>query len=259
MSQFTALRQEVNLQTRTSRTQVEQTTQALEGLGQALKALENQQKSGPSALDEQLRPIVKTLLDAHDALSLAQRKVQKIHESLVMRPEPAMPQPPENPLPSALPPAPGVHLELPLWARMAGLEKTVQKSLAPLMEWVRRVTGWTPGEASSDFRSRLLVWANHHQDNVAEHYGEMQRFRQAIDSVLQGYSMSLQRLERALEKIGLVRFACEGEPFDAERMEVVEVVKDPSRSSSVVLEDVRAGYLWREKLFRVAQVRVARP
>jgi molecular chaperone GrpE (heat shock protein) len=41
-------------------------------------------------------------------------------------------------------------------------------------------------------------------------------------------------------------------------MEVVEVVTEPGRTGTEVLEIVRRGYLWNERLFRPAQVRVAR-
>jgi molecular chaperone GrpE len=80
-----------------------------------------------------------------------------------------------------------------------------------------------------------------------------------LDSLVVGYTMSLQRLDRALEQHGLEPIACVGLPFDPEIMEVVEVVKDESRSGSAVIEDVRPGYRYRGQLFRCAQVRVARP
>jgi molecular chaperone GrpE (heat shock protein) len=41
-------------------------------------------------------------------------------------------------------------------------------------------------------------------------------------------------------------------------MEVVEVVPDGGRAGQVV-EEVRRGYLWRGRVFRYAQVKVARP
>jgi molecular chaperone GrpE len=41
-------------------------------------------------------------------------------------------------------------------------------------------------------------------------------------------------------------------------MEVVEVVADADRPPGTVVEEVRVGYTWRGKVFRFAQVKVAR-
>src|ERR1035438_8581644 len=81
---FVALRQEVNLQTKASRGQLEQTGQALALLQKAFDALQDQQTKlqagDQQAQDESLRPLLKTLIDAHDALSLARREVQRLLE-----------------------------------------------------------------------------------------------------------------------------------------------------------------------------------
>jgi molecular chaperone GrpE len=68
----------------------------------------------------------------------------------------------------------------------------------------------------------------------------------------------LQRLERTLDQHGLEPIPAVGRPFDPERMEVVEVVHEPGRTASEVTDEVRRGYLWQGKVFRCAQVRVAR-
>src|SRR5437762_2398921 len=86
LSQFVALRHEVNLQTRASRAQQEQNSEALKGLGEALDLLRQQQEAHPGNdgedRDEQLRPLLKTLIDLHDSLSLAGREVQRVQEAL---------------------------------------------------------------------------------------------------------------------------------------------------------------------------------
>ena len=86
-----------------------------------------------------------------------------------------------------------------------------------------------------------------------------QRLQQVLDALLVGYRMSLQRLERALEQQGLEAISCVGRPFDPETMEVAEVVREEGRTSTEVLQEIRRGYRWRGRLFRYAQVRVARP
>src|SRR5207248_11403289 len=88
---------------------------------------------------------------------------------------------------------------------------------------------------------------------------ELRGLRTKLEAVLVGYQMSLQRLERALAQQGLEPIECVGRPFDPETMEVVEAVRDPSRDTTEVLEEVRRGYRWQGRVFRFAQVRVARP
>jgi molecular chaperone GrpE len=83
------------------------------------------------------------------------------------------------------------------------------------------------------------------------------RVREVLGSLLTGYTMSLQRLERTLQQHGLEPIPCAGQRFDPEQMEVVEVVADAGRAGQVV-EEVRRGYLWRGRVFRFAQVKVAR-
>src|SRR5262249_20497279 len=84
------------------------------------------------------------------------------------------------------------------------------------------------------------------------------RAEQLVASVIAGYTMSLQRVERALAQHGLEMIPCESRLFDPERMEVVEAVADSGRPPSEVIDVVRPGYLWRGRVFRYAQVRVAR-
>ncbi len=85
-----------------------------------------------------------------------------------------------------------------------------------------------------------------------------ERVRAMLASLATGYTMSLQRLDRALRQHGLEPMAVVGAPFDPERMEVLEAVADSGRKAGEVLDEVRRGYLWNGRVFRYAQVRVAR-
>jgi molecular chaperone GrpE len=219
LQHFSALRQEVNLQTKSSRSALEQNGQALALLQQSLAALERQ----PNEKDEALRPLLKTLLDAHDALSLAEREVQRLLDN-----------PPKAP-PPVIVPAPKIEIRLPFWARLFGLGDKIDEQIAPLRNW-RNEQPPPPG--------------------LDEHVAH---FRKIFDALLVGYRMSLQRIERAFAQFGLEAIACVGEPFDPEIMEVAEVVREEGRTSTEVLQEIRRGYRWQGKLFRYAQVRVAKP
>lgn len=217
VQQFTALRQEVNLQTKASRAQLEQNAQAQTLLQKSLDVIEEQPSE--DANDEALKPLLKTLIDAHDSLSLALREVQRLQANL---PADAAP---------GTPPTPEINLRLPYWTRWLGLDHSIRKQLA---RWQRKQMAPLPEDPTA-------------------------RYRQQLDALLVGYQMSLRRIERALVQHGLEPLASAGDPFDPETMEVAEVVREEGRAASVVLDVLRPGYRWRGKLFRYAQVRVARP
>jgi molecular chaperone GrpE len=177
--EFTALRHEVNLQTRASRTQLEQNAELLAELRQATEPDDD-----TDAEPEPDRPLMKALVEARDALGLAREQLERTLKT-----------PP--PLRSA-------------WSRCFG----------PVTD---------------------------------------DRQREALEAVAAGYAMSLSRLDRALEQHGFERIACAGLPFDPETMEAVEAVKESGRTRSEVLAEIRPGYLLEGRLYRAAQVRVARP
>ena len=76
---FTALRQEVNLQTRASRGQMEQNATALERLEKALAHLD---EDDDAETDDTVRPLLKALLDARDALALARNQLTRTLRTL---------------------------------------------------------------------------------------------------------------------------------------------------------------------------------
>ena len=177
--EFTALRHEVNLQTRASRTQLEQNAELLAELRQTIE-----NGAEEAAEPEPSRPLLKALVEARDALGLAR----------------------------------------------AQLDRTLKVEPPPRSAWAR--------------------WFGPVDDG---------RSREALEAVAAGYAMSLSRLDRALEQHGFERIACAGLPFDPETMEAVEAVKEPGRSVSEVLAEIRPGYRLDGRLYRAAQVRVARP
>ncbi len=245
LGQFLALRHEVNLQTRSVRSQQEQSGEVLRQLVGALDLLrQNQvQAAQAAAADaaEVVRPLLKTLVDLYDALALAAREVQRVQDAVLPLLEQLATTEPEAelPAPPTLPPAPAV----PSWARWLGVKGV-------------------DATAQTEFASRLL---DRYRQERQQHHEETKRVRSAAERIrltltglLTGYTMSLQRLDRALEQHGLEPIPSVGETFDPDFMEVLEGVSGTGQPSGEVIEEVRRGYLYKGRIFRFAQVRVAR-
>jgi molecular chaperone GrpE (heat shock protein) len=222
-AEFTALRHEVNLLTRAARSQQEQNAETLRQLGETVHALEEASEAADDADAETLRPLLKTLVDLYDVLALARREVQRV-EALVQ---------------SLLGPA--------------------LADDAPLIEPPARKRWWPWWSGHSAAAPAVVQVVNKYRQEQAERRRVAEQVQQFFASVVTGYTMSLQRIDRALQQHDLEPMICVGEPFDPECMEVVEVVNDPGRSGTEVLEEVRRGYRWHDRLFRCAQVRVSRP
>jgi molecular chaperone GrpE len=137
--------------------------------------------------------------------------------------------------------------------------RRVREAVLPALEAM--LSALAPAEAPR--RSLLARWFGAappadgaERARPAREAGE--RVRAMLASLAAGYTMSLQRLDRALRQHGLEPMAVVGAPFDPERMEVLEAVPESGRKAGEVLDEVRRGYLWNGRVFRYAQVRVAR-
>lgn len=224
-----ALRQEVNLQTKSSRAQQEQNAQVLGELGRALELAEKGQEASEEQqarvrLEDQ-RDLLKVLVDVRDSLSLAKREVSRVQGLL---PE-LLEQAKLAPAPAAVTPS-VVQTNAPWWRFW---------DRAPSVTTQPIISEPPPGPTAA-------VQA-------------ITRVMELLDSVVAGYSLGLQRLEGALQRSGLEPIVCVGEPFDPETMEVVGTVATSERPACEVIEEIRPGYLWEGRVFRYAQVTVARP
>jgi len=229
--------------------------------------------------------MVKALLDLSDNLALARREVQRAQDAFLPLLDevaklagPLNEPPPEPATPPDVPPgvlasseaAPSaMSIRVSLWARLFGLGR-VARALAAERQALtaERETLQAFHAALMDERDRLSslcrTLADSRQQILDREQGIQQRgeaarrIRDSLQAILTGYQMSLQRVQRALAQTGLEPFSCLGEIYDPERMEVMEVLAETGRPNGEVVEEVRGGYLWRGRLFRCAQVRVAR-
>ena len=230
IGQFTALRHEVNLQTKASRTAVEQNTETLKRLTQPEKP--------PADPDEAFRPLAKAIIDIADALTIAWKQVEKAKATLEpLLIELAEPDTVLAPEPRSEPKVETVPTEPPgFWARLFGVPNSPAFALqkrAPETVVARQNTASTSQEVAD-------------------------RLEPLLAGIADGYAMSLRRVERVLPQFNVTPIESLGQPFDPELMEVVEVVESDDENSGTVVEEVRRGYRWKEKMFRFAQVKVAR-
>jgi molecular chaperone GrpE len=219
LGQFLALRHEVNLQTKAVRSQQEQNAETLRQLSQAVEAVRQAQAAAEQAKPHLNDELVRPVL----------KTLVDIADALLVA-EREVRRVTEEILPDLdrLAPVSEPEPARPsFWARLFGRRQA------------------RPADAQREEQARQT------QENL-EHVQSM------LGSLLTGYTMSLQRVERALEQHELERILCVGGPFDPEQMEVVEVVANSGRDAGEVVEEVRRGYLWRGRVFRYAQVRVAR-
>jgi molecular chaperone GrpE len=238
VGQFTALRQEINLHTRAVRSQQEQNAetlrqnadvfQSLQQAQQQLAKLEEQARQ--QVLEENVRPMLKALVDVADSQLLAIRELTRTVQGVIE----LLPRDPDSS--EAIESVPALPSGGVL-ARLFGVHRLAeyQRELAQHLESHRQRT-----EAAATMSQN------------AEQIGRM------LVSALAGLRLGLQRMERAMRQFGLEPILAAGQPFDPEQMEAVEVVAGSDCPPGEVIVELRRGYLWKGKVFRFAQVRVAK-
>jgi molecular chaperone GrpE len=256
LGQFTALRHEVNLQTKAVRAQQEQNAETLRQLTKALGALEDGRalpERGvhvPTSVgDDQVRPLLKTLVDLADALGLARREMQRVQETVL-------------PLLAQLD-ADGTDLSVGEVPELPSRPNPAATGSSLWERWFGRPAASADAlEKTLTEQHQVLTAQRHRLQKLQEKQQQAgqaaARTKEFLDSVITGYTMSLQRVERALRQYELEPIPSVGEPFDPERMEVLEAVGGSGRPAGEVLDEIRRGYLWHGRVFRYAQVRVAR-
>ena len=70
----------------------------------------------------------------------------------------------------------------------------------------------------------------------------------------EGMNIMLRRLDRILGDQRVVPIEVVGRPFDPRQSRVVATARDAGRGSGIVVEEIRAGFLWDEDLLRIAEV-----
>jgi molecular chaperone GrpE len=225
VAQFTALRQEVNLQTRTARSQQELLAQTLEQIRNADQPTVAGDRQNGVDSETLLRPYVQSLIEAADVQFIAVREFGRVVETVS---EAVNSQDQDD---ESMPEMP----DLGWWARWCGAGKIIEQQQDLIVRLEERLSAIQP-------TCLPLV------DVISK----------PLEGALAGLQMGLQRLDRSLEQRGLILIPALGRQFDPEQMEVLEGVANTDRPAGEVIEELRRGYFWNGRVFRAAQVRVAR-
>lgn len=79
----------------------------------------------------------------------------------------------------------------------------------------------------------------------------------SAESVTQGVEMTLKKLKRILENDGVSPIESIGKPFDPSRHNAIAKVERDDVPDCTVVEEVRKGYMMKEKVIRPSLVKVA--
>jgi molecular chaperone GrpE len=209
VEEFTALRHELKLQTKSSRGLQEQAELALAALRTASEQMRSAAADEARAAERAARPFVEALAELDEALRRGRKAIDNSRRRLVDDP------------------ATRLH---------AALDDRFRRQPAWKRPFVR------------PFRDAVREMLDGHFRDAG----------QMFDALLQGYDLVISRLQRTLDAEHIGRVECLGRPVDPHRMTVVEVVDASAQPPGQVVEEVRPGYVWRDKVIRYAEVKAAR-
>lgn len=84
------------------------------------------------------------------------------------------------------------------------------------------------------------------------------RAQEVISALTHGCTLTLDRLDEAIVACGVDRIASQNRIFDPQRMTAVDIEETVAVPEGTVVEVYRDGYEWNGKVYRAAQVKVAR-
>ena len=77
-----------------------------------------------------------------------------------------------------------------------------------------------------------------------------------VDTLVQGVEMTLKKLQKVLKEEGVTPIEAIGKPFDPSRHVAVARIESEDGDDCMVVEEVRKGYVMREKVIRPSAVKV---
>lgn len=155
----------------------------------------------------------------------------------------------------------------PLAENLANLDEALERGMTALEQSRRQVVENSPPQLRTALEAayrRQPIWRRwlirpFYEIIRGEWLDDVVRTQQsAWDSMRDGYRLIGNRLRRSLESCGIRRIRTVGRPADPHSMTVVEVADDPARAPGTVIEELRPGYAWNDRVLRFAEVRAVR-
>lgn len=115
------------------------------------------------------------------------------------------------------------------------------------LEAARASQANTRATRQSSWQARLLA-----------RHALLRQASEGLTALVEGYRLSLERLDEVLAQFDVREIDCQGQPFDPGTMYAVEVEETDQATEGTVVEVYRAGYEWKGEVHRAAQVKVAR-
>jgi len=82
------------------------------------------------------------------------------------------------------------------------------------------------------------------------------RSSDSSEALIQGVEMTLKKLRKLLENEGVFPIECVGEPFDPSKHNAIAKTEEEGVEGCKIVEQVRKGYMMREKVIRPSIVKV---
>jgi molecular chaperone GrpE len=224
LREFVALRHEVNLHTKATRTLNEHAEQLLARLAASQPPAPPANETADATATPP--PYLHTLLEMHDALLLVSRESARIQTQLAS----ALAQATADDQPPADPQTP----KLTWWMRQSGAAAIIAA------------------------QQQAITQLRLHLASAASYRAVIERAVRMLQASTAGFQLALARVERQLAAHDLQPIPTQGVPFDPERMEAVEVIAGEPGQPGEPVEELRCGWLWRGRVLRFAQVRLRR-
>jgi molecular chaperone GrpE len=77
------------------------------------------------------------------------------------------------------------------------------------------------------------------------------------ETLVDGVQLTLKRLRKVLEQEGVSPIEAEGKPFDPSKHNAIAAIERPDIEGCVIVEEVRKGYMMKEKVIRPSIVKVS--
>ena len=134
-------------------------------------------------------------------------------------------------------------------------KRMVEKHRARLLEIEKKRLSSLQDLANGIGQQSITIEANANDEGHL--YGSVGA-AEIVSALKKGYQMGLDRIDEALQPLGVTEIVCDGKPFDPRVMKAADIEETGKVPDGTVLEVYRTGYMIDTEVLQPAQVKVAR-